>query len=500
MTNSVTFPVALGGDGKTYTDDADPDTGLDGLGYTTRLVPLFKNGLAMAGYTAQYAAKIDAAAANADRAEDAKAYVEAVAEAYKVDLLDQFKRQATLGLDFVEGRYWVDDGEQLESSNFSDVMSFSRSGSKLELTPDFNLSPYADNQLARAWRGGVCHGASIDPSMTSLLINPDSAARWTGIRTVVSHSDFDFLGGSEKSLLVAETSESGIHAATISSPSSALGNGSTYSVALIIKAHGRTRVELRGSSSNGWVSRPMASFDIQTGAVINGEGGVEPIGGGWYLVWAYGIADNNNSAGMELLLLSSSGQMSYQGEPGAGVLIRNAQIVAGTYPGSPIPTTDATVTRPGDIVTRQNGREFNRKEGTYFLKGVRPKNASFLNALKYLIFLNSSETLGSGEWIGLSIRNSLVQLRTSVSGTLADVPADTSGVPLNIAFTYKQGEVNIAVNGELRTRQMLIDASSADFLKIGRSSAESTNFSLTCEGVYYVPVAVSASVLRELTL
>ncbi|WP_189464318.1 hypothetical protein, partial [Vreelandella hamiltonii] len=80
---SVTFPTALGGDGKTYTDDADPDTGLDGLGYITRLVPLFKNGLAMAGYTAQYAAKIDAAAANANRAEDAKAYVEAVAEAYK---------------------------------------------------------------------------------------------------------------------------------------------------------------------------------------------------------------------------------------------------------------------------------------------------------------------------------------------------------------------------------------------------------------------------------
>ncbi|AQU83256.1 MULTISPECIES: hypothetical protein [unclassified Halomonas] len=47
-TNSVTFPAELGGDGKTYTDDAHPDTGLDGLGYTTRFIPCQKQTVAMA--------------------------------------------------------------------------------------------------------------------------------------------------------------------------------------------------------------------------------------------------------------------------------------------------------------------------------------------------------------------------------------------------------------------------------------------------------------------
>lgn len=44
---SVTFPEALGGNGQTYTDDADPNTGLDGLGYTIRFIPCLQQAVAM---------------------------------------------------------------------------------------------------------------------------------------------------------------------------------------------------------------------------------------------------------------------------------------------------------------------------------------------------------------------------------------------------------------------------------------------------------------------
>jgi hypothetical protein len=55
---SVTFPEALGGNGQTYTDDADPNTGLDGLGYTIRFIPCLQQAVAMG-----LSAKNDAAAA-----------------------------------------------------------------------------------------------------------------------------------------------------------------------------------------------------------------------------------------------------------------------------------------------------------------------------------------------------------------------------------------------------------------------------------------------------
>ncbi|MCE7520315.1 hypothetical protein LZG37_19435 [Halomonas titanicae] len=49
---SVTFPTELGGNGQTYTDNADPETGLDGLGYTVRFIPCLKQAVAM-GLSAQ---------------------------------------------------------------------------------------------------------------------------------------------------------------------------------------------------------------------------------------------------------------------------------------------------------------------------------------------------------------------------------------------------------------------------------------------------------------
>ncbi len=47
MTNTVTFPTSLGGDGLTYTDDDDASTGLDGGGWRTRFVPALSGAVAM---------------------------------------------------------------------------------------------------------------------------------------------------------------------------------------------------------------------------------------------------------------------------------------------------------------------------------------------------------------------------------------------------------------------------------------------------------------------
>ncbi|MFZ5669138.1 MAG: hypothetical protein ACOY4K_06565 [Pseudomonadota bacterium] len=47
---SVYWDPALGGDGTTTTDDADPTTGLDNYGYTERLVPAFSNVVNIANY------------------------------------------------------------------------------------------------------------------------------------------------------------------------------------------------------------------------------------------------------------------------------------------------------------------------------------------------------------------------------------------------------------------------------------------------------------------
>lgn len=63
--SSVTFPVDLGGDGSTVTDDADPATGLANGGHRQRMVPMFSQGVVMTQTAKTKAAESAASAAGA---------------------------------------------------------------------------------------------------------------------------------------------------------------------------------------------------------------------------------------------------------------------------------------------------------------------------------------------------------------------------------------------------------------------------------------------------
>lgn len=62
---SVTFPTALGGDGSTVSDDANPTTGLRNAGYKTRFVPALQQFVAIANNGRSNALTASAAATTA---------------------------------------------------------------------------------------------------------------------------------------------------------------------------------------------------------------------------------------------------------------------------------------------------------------------------------------------------------------------------------------------------------------------------------------------------
>lgn len=74
--SSVYFDPALGGDGSTVTDDADPSTGLAQGGHRTRFVPALAQTVAVAGFVltkaGEAASSESAAAASAAVSEQAK--------------------------------------------------------------------------------------------------------------------------------------------------------------------------------------------------------------------------------------------------------------------------------------------------------------------------------------------------------------------------------------------------------------------------------------------
>lgn len=76
MTGSVTFDVAVGGDGSTVTDDNNATTGLRDGGWRTRFVPCFTNQVSIANYvvTQANAASASATAAGSSATSAAAAY------------------------------------------------------------------------------------------------------------------------------------------------------------------------------------------------------------------------------------------------------------------------------------------------------------------------------------------------------------------------------------------------------------------------------------------
>lgn len=65
MTNTVFMDPAVGGDGKTYTDGSDPNTGMDNGGHRVRFIPLISSVIGVANFVVTKAQEALAAAASA---------------------------------------------------------------------------------------------------------------------------------------------------------------------------------------------------------------------------------------------------------------------------------------------------------------------------------------------------------------------------------------------------------------------------------------------------
>jgi hypothetical protein len=78
----VTFPEDIGGDGNTYSDDADPQTGMENGGHRLRFIPAMANivgvGLYVKAYVNNLAQLEQQVAENTERAQTARVEAEAL--------------------------------------------------------------------------------------------------------------------------------------------------------------------------------------------------------------------------------------------------------------------------------------------------------------------------------------------------------------------------------------------------------------------------------------
>lgn len=159
-------------------------------------------------------------------------------------------------------------------------------------------------------------------------------------------------------------------------------SGTTYTFSIYVKAAQRTALRFLFPAA-AFTSNLTANFDISTGAWRTSSPSpsagltlsATSVGNGWYRISAAATATASVSTTIFIYLLNSpSGTGNYTGDGTSGIYIWGAQLEAGAFPTSYIPTVASQVTRAADVAS-MTGANFsswyNPSESTIYIAFVR---------------------------------------------------------------------------------------------------------------------------------
>ena len=233
-------------------------------------------------------------------------------------------------------------------------------------------------------------------------------------------------------------------------------SGVTGVFSVFLKAAERTRVNLGTSDIN-----LIAGFDLSAGSVVSGTGSIEPFGDGWYRC---SISATFTTSGPFLLLRNSSSEF-YTGDGTSGIYLWGAQLEAGSFPTSYIPTTGATATRNASLADLISGAIANNIRSFYVefsspavgTRGVVSLNDNTAN--------ERASVLTSGTDPRLVVHDGGVEQANINGGTVA------AGVRTRVAVRINADDFAISINGGAVVTDTSGTLPTVDRLMFGRTQA-----------------------------
>jgi len=215
-----------------------------------------------------------------------------------------------------------------------------------------------------------------------------------------------------------------------------------YTASIYAKADGETTfsIWLRSASV-------FAVFDLSNGTItstsVSVVATITSVGNGWYRCTAY-----DPTPGTTLNIYGRSGS-AFVGNGTSGILFWGAQLEAGAYPTSYIPTTSASVTRNADVISRGNiftNGLITSSGGTWFVD--LSNNLSLIRDV-YSTGLFVGDTTGAAN--SLAIRNAGgAANRLAIQKFIASIPTTlftTTTSNVKIAIKWNGATADVFVNG-----------------------------------------------------
>jgi hypothetical protein len=244
------------------------------------------------------------------------------------------------------------------------------------------------------YSNGTCPSLLVEPQRTNLLTYSSSFdnAAWnkeTG-NSITSNTTISPSGIQDADTLTA-TNGNGMNCYQVT-PSVLTG---THTYSAYVKSNGTNLIDFYVFAVGvGFGSRGQINFSAETFTVTLGTGTIENAGNGWYRITLTNTYAAILSCGF--LTDSTTGTRS--------VFVWGAQLEAGNYSTSYIPTTSASVTRNADVISKTGiSSLIGQTEGTLFVDTyIDNIEAKTLNVLSYLKGTSVDKYIGISNTGGVS--------------------------------------------------------------------------------------------------
>ena len=269
--------------------------------------------------------------------------------------------------------------------------------------------------------------------------------------------------------------------------------GVPYTYSVYAKAGERSRLRLTNNSTVG------AIFDLSSGTIVETNAGftssITAVGNGWFRCTATETSTASATGRLIVLLVSSGTTISYTGDGYSGIYIWGAQLEAGAFPTSYIPTVASSVTRAADdaSMTGANFSSWYRAdEGTLYAElNVRALAAS--NG----VVVNDNTTNNRIRMALTSVSDQGTVTTNNSSQAVLDGGTPAADTTTRLALAYKVNDFALSLSGGAVATDTTGTVPVVTQMQIGAETTTAGNISI--KKLAYYPSRLSNANLQALT-
>jgi hypothetical protein len=344
---------------------------------------------------------------------------------------------------------------------------------------------------------GGCPSLLLEPQRTNLVAYSeqfDNVSGWISFNATVNAN--------------STTSPSGTLTADSFIPNTTLGDhrvnsfsftpvlNSYYSISVYAKSNGYNflRLSFGGGGGGGYTFFNLSNGTLGiTNSMFSNS--ITNVGNGWYRCTVTRQSTIAATLSMDLYCTSADNQFSWSGNGTSGIYVWGAQLEAGAYATSYIPTTSGTVTRNADQFTRSNiytNGLITSAGGAWYIEINNNVSLTRDNSGTGL-YIGDSATAPSNSFGVINTGTGRLVINKKIAGTLTSLYTTTTNT-IKVVFNWNGSTMDIFVNGTKQVTATAFTSTALEFL-----SAYLCYVPKYIKGIYLYPAPLTDTECTNLT-